>query len=752
MFRSYICFLSLFLFFSCQEKQETMTLYAIPKMVSELGAPPAYSGLDKLVFDTKDGTSNKVYKAIEGYVFHDFKIEKNDNPNIATKRLEGNERAYLEIKAEGIIIGFKTDDDLYAGAGKLCQLSALGKGRLPMGKFLLSARFGYRGMHLDVSRHFFAMDEIKRYIDYLFFYGFNKFHWHLTDDQGWRIEIKSYPRLQEISAYREETLIGHYNDQPHQFDGKKYGGYYTQEEVKEIVQYAHNKGIEVIPEIEMPGHSRAAIAAYPELTCHSSDNEYTVATKWGVFSEIYCPTQKTFAFLEDVLDEVITLFPSKYIHIGGDEAPKTIWQKSAFCQQLMKREKLKDEMSLQSYFIKRIEAYLNGKGKIIIGWDEILEGGLAPNAIVMSWRGMEGGIEAAKEGHKVIMTPTSHCYFDYYQSERDSEPLAIGGYLPLRKVYDFEPIPEDLPEDKKTMIWGAQGNVWTEYMQRFSKVEYMALARMAALSEVLYLDKEQRDYSDFVQRLSVHIEYWKSKDVNIAEHLAELQPTIIVEANEGTTIEDFNLEIDAEIEVQTPGDSTWQTVDDSSYVLKNKGLYHFRSTPAADIKGDQLQVDYKPHLGTKAEINLVEPPHPAYFGHGPSALINGIAGSTQKYSDMEWLGFWGKDLEATIDLKEENICHDVSLSFFVAEGQWIYAPKTLSIFGSKDGQAFTQMGKTETFTKNGNLVLASIPCSGESYKFLKVVATNAGIIPVGKQGEGNPAWLFVDEIRVSEGY
>ena len=270
-------------------------------------------------------------------------------------------------------------------------------------------QFKYRGMHLDVGRHMYSVEFIKKYIDALAMLKMNTFHWHLTEDQGWRIEIKKYPKLQEIAAYRNETLVGHYSDQPHQFDGKRYGGYYTQEEIKDIVAYAQERHVTIIPEIELPGHSQAAIAAYPYLGC--TGNQIEPATKWGVFEDIYCPKESTFEFLENVLDEVLVLFPSKYIHIGGDEAPKTKWKHCKNCQNLIEKEGLKDEHELQSYFISRIERYLNSKGRQIIGWDEILEGGLAPNATVMSWRGINGAIKAAKQNHDVIMTPTSHCYW-----------------------------------------------------------------------------------------------------------------------------------------------------------------------------------------------------------------------------------------------------------------------------------------------------------------------------------------------------
>ena len=375
-------------------------------------------------------------------------------------------------------------------------------------------RFAYRGAMLDVGRHFFSVTFIKKYIDYLALHKLNYFHWHLTEDQGWRIEIKKYPKLTEIGSKRNGSIIGRYPGKGS--DNIPEEGFYTQEEVKDIVKYASDRFIMVIPEIEMPGHSSAAIAAYPLLSCFpeekseladsmisekskqelASGRTKIVQETWGVFTDVYAPTEYTFKFLEDVLDEVMALFPSKYIHVGGDESPKDAWKRSEFCQQLIKEKGLKDEHGLQSYFIQRMEKYINGKGRTLIGWDEILEGGLAPNAIVMSWRGEEGGIAAAKENHQVIMTPGSHVYLDHSQTKNDSE-VTIGGFLPLETVYGYEPVPKELNEQQSKYVLGAQGNVWTEYMANPAKVEYMIFPRLSALSEVLWSAKEKKDWQSF---------------------------------------------------------------------------------------------------------------------------------------------------------------------------------------------------------------------------------------------------------------
>ncbi len=369
-------------------------------------------------------------------------------------------------------------------------------------------RYTYRGMHLDVGRHFFPVAFIKKYIDFMAQYKLNNFHWHLTEDQGWRIEIKKYPKLTEIGAYRAQTLVGNYHDRfPQLFDNTPYGGYYTQEEVKEVVAYAQARFINVIPEIEMPGHSLAALSAYPELACGDRPGPFQAAEKWGVFDDVYCAgKEQTFHFLEDVLTEVMALFPSKYIHIGGDESPKTRWKVCKYCQKRIRDYKLKDEHHLQSYFIQRIEKFLNSKGRQIIGWDEILEGGLAPNATVMSWRGTEGGIAAAKQNHDAIMTPGNFVYFDHAQGKSTQEPLSIGGNTPLEEVYSYNPTPVSLSPQQQSRIIGVQANMWTEYMPTPEKVEFMLLPRLYALSEIAWTNPDRKNWTDFsTDRVPLHL-------------------------------------------------------------------------------------------------------------------------------------------------------------------------------------------------------------------------------------------------------
>ncbi|MBL7214214.1 MAG: beta-N-acetylhexosaminidase [Phycisphaerae bacterium] len=377
-------------------------------------------------------------------------------------------------------------------------------------------RFQWRGMHLDVGRHYMPMDFIKKNIDFIAMHKMNVFHWHLTEDQGWRIEIKKYPKLTQIAAWRDETLVGHVKDAKKgkaKYDGKKHGGFYTQDDIREIVEYAKQHYVTVVPEIEMPGHCQAALAAYPELSC--SGGPFEVGKKWGVSREVYCAgNEKTFEFLQDVLLEVLDLFPSGYIHVGGDECPKHRWQVCEKCQGRIQSESLKDEHELQSYFIKRIETFLMAHGRNLIGWDEILEGGLAPNAAVMSWRGEKGGIAAAKAGHRVVMAPNTYTYLNFYQADRDTEPIAQGKFLPLEKVYNYDPVPVVLTEQEARYILGAQGQLWTEYIPNPKHAEYMLFPRMSALAEVVWTQKEKKDYKRFYNNLEVHLKRLDSYETN----------------------------------------------------------------------------------------------------------------------------------------------------------------------------------------------------------------------------------------------
>lgn len=748
---NYLLFLIISLFFSC--KQETIQLKEIgiiPK--------PLFQEINKGVFVLdenirfiSDTELNEVSDYLKLYMEENYQVSF--TPQKESKKIVftsndtiSNEEGYeLKIEENSILIASKNSKGAFYAVQSLLQLMPIKSNGLaiaiPCLELQDEPQFKYRGMHLDVGRHFFSVDFIKKYIDLIARLKMNTFHWHLTEDQGWRIEIKKYPKLQEIAAFRNETLVGHYNDQPHQFDGKKYGGFYTQEQIKEVVAYANTRQVTIIPEIEMPGHSQAAIAAYPSLGCTGEQVE--VATKWGVFNEVYCPKESTFKFLEDVIDEVVVLFPGKYIHIGGDEAPKTNWKKCAHCQRLIKEKGLKDEHGLQSYFIARMEKYINTKGKQIIGWDEILEGGLAPNATVMSWRGTSGAIEAAKEGHDVILTPGSHCYFDHYQSDNENEPLAIGGFLPLEKVYHFNPIPKELSDQEATYVLGAQGNVWTEYMQTEKQVEYMAFPRAVALSEVVWSSPENKNYIDFINRLEQYQKRLDQLDVNYANHMYSVKGEL--KNTEGNLTYQLNTTSSSypiyyATDESAPSKLYVNPIPvDSSIIIKAVIL-----DSNATALGAVFQQKVNLHKGVGAKILIDKKPHPTYNAGGKNALINGISGNNKRYGDKEWLGFSGEDIEITIEFENPTNINTITTRFFNANGQWIYAPKRVTVYVNDDDTAYSaDVSVTDDLTakvavKFKNTMVTSIRLKIPSY----------GIIPEGKQGAGHKPWTFIDEIII----
>lgn len=607
-------------------------------------------------------------------------------------------------------------------------------------------KFKWRGMHLDVCRHFFSKEFIKKYIDYLAMYKMNTFHWHLTDDQGWRIEIKKYPKLTEVGAWRNGSMIGHYNENT--FDNKRYGGFYTQDEIKEIVAYAQQRHITIVPEIEMPGHGVAALASYPEFSC--TGGPFEVAKQWGVLDDVFCPKEETFVFLQNILSEVLPLFPSEYIHIGGDECPKTRWKNCSHCQHLMKEKGLQDEHELQSYFIQRIEKFINSKGKKIIGWDEILEGGLAPNAAVMSWRGTEGGIEAAKQKHYVVMSPGSHCYFDHYQGDPKNEPLAIGGYTNLEKVYSFNPIPETLSAEESQYILGAQANLWTEYIYDEKKVEYMLFPRLMALSEVVWGTANASDFNQFQNRVIGQFKTLDQLGINYSKAIFEVTSTVNPSKN-GDGI-DFQLKsANNSNGIRFTTDGTEPNASSLSYT--NPISITQNTTVKAAFFEDQNQKsatvsqDFIVSKSTGKKITLLHPPHENYSLGGAFALVNGMKGNPTKFG-RDWLGFWGKDLVATIDLGKTDKVSRISVGVLSNEGSWIYYPAEIEFLVSKDGKNFKSLQKITLADIQKTKGAVQINFKSTTVQMVRVIAKNAGKIPDGMPGAGSNAWLFVDEISV----
>ena len=499
----------------------------------------------------------------------------------------------------------------------------------------------------------------------------------------------------------------------------------------------------------MPGHAQAAVSAYPELGC--TGKQVSVATSWGVFENIYCTNEATFAFLENVLDEVIPLFPGEYIHIGGDEAPKKQWKACDHCQRLIKDLSLKDEHGLQSYFIKRMEAYINGKGKKIIGWDEILEGGLAPNATVMSWRGMEGGIAAAREKHTVIMTPTSHAYFDYYQADNPDEPLAIGGFLPLKKVYGFNPVPPELSPAEATYILGAQGNIWTEYMPSEDQVEYMAYPRMLAMSEVVWsgaTEDIETDYPNFLERLEPFMQRMDALKINYANHLYEIEGNVIKEEGE----------VFYELKTPTQGKEILFSLNSADEKKYNSLIPISEDTDITaqvykngEKVGGLFSEKMLFHKGLQGNISLSIQPHEAYSAGGKNALINGIQGNDSRYGDKEWLGFWGEDVLITIDFPQDIEASKLGLRFYDANGQWIYAPNDVSFSAVlSDGRVLSMLQEVKVSEKD-NLAEALFDLPVDSDRRISKIELRIpsyGIIAQGLQGAGNKAWTFIDEILI----
>lgn len=572
---SILCVVVVFVF-SISAQTSELNIVPRPKSIKPLG------GSFELNFKTKiianDNVSRKSAGILNDLLMNNygFKLEyvSNGKPpksNAIVFTSQGipankipNEGYGLTVAPTNIQIMGSDTGQFYAIQSllQLLPVTFKGKANIPAVDIVDEPRFKYRGMHLDVARHFMPLEFVKKYIDLMSQYKFNQFHWHLTDDQGWRIEIKKYPKLTEIGSKRKESHEGRYSP-IFKGDGVPVEGFYTQKQIKEVVAYAKARHINVIPEIEMPGHASAALTAYPELGKGCKENyEYKVQQTWGIFKEVFCPTDETFKFLEDVLDETIALFPdSPYIHIGGDEVLKDFWKDSAFVQELKKKENLKDEHEVQSYFIRRMEKFINSKGKKIIGWDEILEGGVAPNATIMSWRGEKGGIESAKAKHDVIMTPNTYLYLDYGQGDPKYEPLHIGGFVPLEKVYSYNPVPKELSADEAKYILGAQANIWSEYLEKPANIEYMAFPRMIALSEVNWSPLESKNYADFLQRLRYQYQRLDKQNVNYRIPAPEGLQNIILSDTDKAKIE---------LKPQISNGKIFYTLDGSEPTLQSK--------------------------------------------------------------------------------------------------------------------------------------------------------------------------------------
>ncbi len=752
--------------------QAQKSVHIIPQPVSLEIKQGSFSFDNSTVIkiDTKDKEAEKVVHFFKEYVKRVTGFELNNTKAnsksvvFSIKKIKeiGDEGYLLSINPNEIHIKANTSKGLFYGVQSLLQTLPFSRTndlvQIPSMEIKDYPRFQWRGMMLDVSRHFASPELVKEFIDLLAAYKMNVFHWHLVDGAGWRLEIKKYPKLTQQAAWRVDSWGKPWNWSDIEFNADRskstYGGYYTQEQAKEIVAYAKARNITVVPEIEMPGHSEATLAAYPELSCNSKNNFAQSGNFLASKTESnYCAgNDQAFTFLQDVLTEVMAIFPSNYIHIGGDEVDKTSWKQCAKCQARMKTEQLKDEKELQSYFIRRMEKFLVANNRKLIGWDEILEGGLAPEATVMSWRGEAGGIEAAKMGHDVVMTPGNPYYFDHYQGDPETEPLAIGGFNTLKKVYNYDPIPVELTTEEAKRVLGAQANLWTEYISTAEHVKYMILPRMLALAEVLWSKKEQHDWNNFAERLQPHLLGFEQRGIRYSKGNFKVDIKPMTENNKLFIALDTE-QIDAEIYYTTDG----STPSINSIKYEKPFAVNSSMTVKAITVLNNTILSTKPaeqsftfNKATGKTIRYTNPNNRHYLANGANTLIDGFRGT--KDIGKQWHGFNENDLIATIDLGTNTTISSISLGCIQNWSQWIFLPQYVKFETSQDGVTFKEV-KTVTNTisasaKDVQMKDFSVQFAEQKAKFVRVTAKNLGPCPKGHPGEGQSAWLFVDEIMV----
>lgn len=617
-------------------------------------------------------------------------------------------------------------------------------------------RFAYRGTMLEVCRHFYPVDSVKKFIDMLALHNINRFHLGLSQDQGWRIEIKSRPKLTSVGAMRKGTCVGHDIDSS---DSIPYGGFYTQDEARDIVNYAAERYITVIPEINMPGHMLAALASYPELGC--TGGPYEVWQRWGISDDVLCAgNDSVLSFIDDVLGEIVEIFPSEYIHVGGDECPKVRWENCPKCQAKARVLGLTSdadgtvEEKLQSYIIHHASDFLASRGRKMIGWDETLEGGLAPGAIVMSWRGEEGAREAARQGHDAILSPSNYCYFDYYQArDKENEPLAIGGYVPLEKVYSYNPVLKGLSDDQQKHILGVQANVWTEYIPTYSQIEYMTVPRMAALAEVQWTDPDKKDYFDFTRRLVQLTKLYNSQGYNYATHVFDVNGTLKPDSEKGIIVAELNTVDDAPVYYTLDGsDPTEQSVLYTSPVEISTSSVIKAIAVRPDGDSRMLTDSVTFSKATARPVSLAEQPHSRYNGEGPVTLVDGKFGTTT-FAAGGWLGFNGKNLDATIDLTDITEISSVTVRTLVDVVDWILDAKSITVMVSDDGEKFTSVAREEYPINDRNspveIVAHKLTFTPVNARYVRVeVECQPKMLSWDKRANNAPAFLFVDEILI----
>ncbi|MFA8434902.1 MAG: family 20 glycosylhydrolase [Marinifilaceae bacterium] len=617
-------------------------------------------------------------------------------------------------------------------------------------------RFKWRGFMQDVSRHFMPKEYILEIIDYLAMNKMNTFHWHLVDDQGWRLEIKKYPKLTQVGAWRVDHEDKDWSARPRQKPGEKatYGGFYTQDDIREVVEYAQQRYITIVPEIEMPAHISCALAAYPELSCTGGPFTVPSGDVWPI-TDIYCAgNEKTFQFLEDVISEVVTLFPSPFIHIGGDEADKTEWKKCKKCQARIRKEHLKNEHELQSYFVKRMEKFINSKGRRLIGWDEILEGGLAPQATVMSWRGYKGGIEAAAQGHDVVMSPNSHCYFDHYQGPQDLEPLAWGGYSPLSKVYAFDPIHESMDENTAAHVLGGQANLWCEFVPGPKHAQYMTFPRLAALSEAVWTPKEKKDWKNFSHRMISQLKRYDFLDINYSKsaYLVSCQTQYnttdkLVELKLSTELPDLKIRYSLNGEEPTAASKEYTSPIQLAQSVEVKAASFQDGKRVGKVVTHKLKI----HKATGKRVDYQIPNNKKYNGSGTINLVNSVRGSSN-FGDGNWQGWYGEDMEVTLNLEESTPLQKITVGALQKAGSWIFLPKNISFYSSQDGKTFEELGEVMHHTDpiTGGTIKHDfvLNAKDKKAKYIKVIAHALKKCPRHHAGEGKKCWMFIDEIEI----
>jgi hexosaminidase len=666
----------------------------------------------------------------------------------------GNEGYTIDISETNVFVRATTTKGFFYGLQTLFQLlppeiekSASGFKSFTMPAVLIKdkPRFSYRGLHLDVGRHMFSMDFIKKYIDLMAMYKYNTFHWHLTDDQGWRIEIKKYPRLTQIGSVRKGTQI----EGSDESDTIPYGGYYSQAQAREIVAYAALKYITVIPEIEMPGHCVAALTAYPSLSCTGGPLE--VRTKWGVADDILCAgNDSVFTFMQDVLTEIMDIFPSTYIHIGGDEAPKVRWETCPKCQARIKTEGLKDEAELQSYFIKRIEKFLISKNRRLIGWDEILEGGLAPEATVMAWRGVQAGIDAATLGHDAIMTPVDYCYFDYFQGDPATEPDATGGKVTLKTVYSYNPVPPVLSSEQARHIIGVQGNVWTEHVKTPEAVEFKAFPRAIALAEVAWSQQDRRNWDDFINRMDNQFPRLDLMGVKYSKGSLIVD---IITRNEGNqnlivlTSETKGMEIRYTIDGTDPNPNS--SLYSMPFVLSKTSVIKSALFNEGTIAGSVSQHEINVNKASGKPVTIIKPYSFKYPGTGDQAMTDGLLGTNSYKSG--WQGYEGTDMEFNVDLMQPTKISSVKLNFVKSPSDWVLFPIEVVFSLSADGKSWKDL-ETNKFDSNspGNkeIKAAENKFDETEVRYIRVTATSPKVLPDWHEYKGQPCWIFADELII----